>query len=355
LSYGLGLVYRERGEYEAARDLFERALEINRGTGNRREEARMLSALGILAWREKDFEESIQQQNQALEIQQSIGDRAGVGATLYSIAQTESDLGDYSSSKRRLEDALLIHKSSNNKWQQAVAHSQLVVLYMLVGDWEQAEEQASLGLELCREIGAEVGEAYMLCNLGLIQREKKLLTQAERTLLSGLAMAESSGDAYLEALYLGELATIDLENQQLDRAIERSQKNADFYTEQDSLLSATDDITRLAATHAKLSNRINALQHAEQAIQILDECQGEGIDYSQRDYFRCYQVFSTCEKPEQATKALKSAYRLLQEKAAKISDAEMHCSFLENVSFNAEIQKEAERYLGGDNASNDDP
>jgi len=355
LSYGLGLVYRERGEYEAARDLFERALEINRGTGNRREEARVLSALGFVEYREKDFEESIRRYMKALEIQQSIGDQSGVGATLNSVAQTESDLGDYSSAKKHLEDALTIHQSSNNKWWQAVVHSALAVVAIFVGKWDEAEAQINHGLNLCQEIGAKTGEAYMLCNLGQIQREQKRFIKAEKTLLSGLAMAQDSGDTFLEALYLGELAAINLENQRLPNAIEYSLKNLAFYAEQDSPPSVIDDITRLAIIYSQSERRTSAMQYAEQAMQLLDECEGEGVDYPHRDYFRCYKVFSLHGDTEQAMQALKSADRLLQEKAAKISDAEMRRSFLENVSFNAEILQEAERYFEGDTASGDDP
>jgi len=349
LSYGLGLVYRERGEYESARGLFERALVINREVGNRREEARVLSALGFIEFRVKDFEESIAQHNLALDIQRSIGDQSGLGGTLLSLAQTESALGDYFSAKKRLDRALEMHKSSDNKWWQAVVYGQLAALYMFVGNWGNAEESIKDGLDLCTAIGAEIGQSYMLCNLGQIQRERHLLAKAEKTLLSGLAMAETSGDAYLIALYLGELATIDLENQHFERSVERSRKNINFYSEQNSLSSATDDITRLATIFSRMKNLENAVQYAEEAMRVLDENQGEGVDYPHRDYFRCYKVFSEYDKPELATEALLSAYRLLQEKAEKISDTEMRHSFLHNVSFNAEIQQEAERYLANPN------
>jgi len=348
LSYGLGLVYRERGEYEAARGLFERALEINRGTGNRREEARMLSALGIIAWREKDFPEALHLQTQALEIQKAIGDQSGIGATLYSIAQTESALGDYATAREQLKYAMLIHQSANNKWWNAVVLSELGTLCMYTGNWNQAQNLLLQGMELCKEIGAEIGIAYMLCNLGQVQREKKLLLDAELTLVRGLEMADASGDRLLEALYVGELAMIDFENQNFDSAVKRSMRNVEYHFEQDSAVSVTDDLTRLAIVHQQFGEPNIAIQYAEQAIQILDDCKGEGPDYPHRDYFRCYQVFSANKQMEKAGRLLKTACRILQDKVNKISDEDMRRSFLENVSFNAEIQKEAERYFGHD-------
>jgi len=348
LSYGLGLVYRERGEYDEARGLFERALEINRGTGNRREEARVLSAFGGIEFREKRYKDSVQQYTESLNIQTAIGDQSGIGGTLLSLAQAHTRIGDYAQAQVQLTHALTIHEAADNKWWQASIWSELSILEIFIGNWSEAEAHIKRGIQLCKIIGAEIGQTYMTCNLGQVQREQRLVEAAEATLKVGYEVAKTSGDKHLEALYKGELAMIDLDNHELSSTVARSVQNIEYYTLHGLFTSMTDDITRLSIAYLRQNQFRLANQYAKQAMQILDDCNGDGPDYPQRDYFRCYKVFSADGKSEQAAQALKSAYRLLQEKAAKISDAGMRRSFLENVSFNAEIQEEAERYFDHD-------
>ena len=78
-------------------------------------------------------------------------------------------------------------------------------------------------------------------------------------------------------------------------------------------------------------------------MQLLEDCGGIGPDYPQRDYLRCFYVFSHLNQYSDACKALKSAYSLLEEKAYRIADNETRQSFLNNISFHREILHETKR------------
>jgi hypothetical protein len=58
-----------------------------------------------------------------------------------------------------------------------------------------------------------------------------------------------------------------------------------------------------------------------------------------RAHLTCYHVLGAGDDPR-ARGILEQAHRLLQERAAKISDAEERRSFLENVAAHREIVKE---------------
>ena len=80
-----------------------------------------------------------------------------------------------------------------------------------------------------------------------------------------------------------------------------------------------------------------ALDHAQKALTILDECNGEGPEIPHRDYFVGYQVLNAAGQTQQAKRALQAAYRLVSARAEKITESKLRRSFLERVVINREI------------------
>jgi hypothetical protein len=65
----------------------------------------------------------------------------------------------------------------------------------------------------------------------------------------------------------------------------------------------------------------------------------EGAEDDLKVFLACYQVLQASEDPR-AAHILSQAHRLLQERAAKISDEKLRRSFLENVAAHREIISE---------------
>jgi hypothetical protein len=86
-----------------------------------------------------------------------------------------------------------------------------------------------------------------------------------------------------------------------------------------------------------------------QILSFLEDNTLEGTEEPFRIYFVCHQVLRANQDPR-AREILVSAYDLLQERAAKITDAELRRSFLEEVPAHQEIVHEFE---AGQRAAND--
>ena len=86
-----------------------------------------------------------------------------------------------------------------------------------------------------------------------------------------------------------------------------------------------------------------ALDYAQRALHLLDECGGVGPEFPQRDYLVCYQVLSAVGQDRAALRALEGAYKLVMARAARISDPGLRRSFLERVPTNGQIVQEALR------------
>ncbi|MBV7330101.1 tetratricopeptide repeat protein [Chloroflexi bacterium TSY] len=280
---------------------------------------------------------------QALEIQRAIGYRVGEGASLMRVAQVRIREGDYDKAEKLLKDALRIQEAFNDQWQKAVVWSELGVLYLFIGEWAKTIESLQYCLDLFESLEAQIAKAYVLCNLGQVFREQGEVQRAKMTLQDGIKIARSQKDKNLEALYLSDLAQIEFDIQSYPEAIDYSRKALCLFRKMDLDVLTTSDLTLLSLAYLGMGKHIQAAQSARQALDILNKSNGEEQDYPQRDYFRCYKVFSTLNQSQQARSALQFAYGLLTKKAEKISDLAMRHSFLQNVSFNREILQEANR------------
>lgn len=337
IRYGLGLVCRQQGKFDKARVAFECDLALNQQLENRQLEARSLNALGGIEHLQRNFHEAIRYYKQALTIREQIGDRAGVGMSLFNIAQSLGNLGNHSDAEPMLREALRTQQSLNNQWWQAIILNELGILHLTVGNLTEARNFIETGLALSKNISQEGIQAYLLCNLGQVLRDSGALLQAEEILQKGLSLAQSQGDAHLEAIYLNDLALVSLRQEKFLNAIERAKKSLDKFQVLELDLSTTSDLAIIATAQLGVHNSAEALATARQAIQILNGCAGEGPDFPQRDYWMCYQVLQSLGETAQASQALAAAYRLLMRQAEQINDPIMRRSYLDNVAFNQSI------------------
>jgi hypothetical protein len=86
-------------------------------------------------------------------------------------------------------------------------------------------------------------------------------------------------------------------------------------------------------------NLAQAQAQVEEILSHLETRTLDGTEEPFRVYLTCYRVLRANQAPH-AKDILNTAHRLLQKRAAKISDAEMRRSFLENVAAHREIVRE---------------
>jgi adenylate cyclase len=340
---GLGTVHRQQGNFGEAEACYGQALMLSRQSSNRRGEAETLNSLGVTAYYQRDFSKALTYHQQALAIRRAIGDRAGEGTSLFNLAVTIRDQGDYSQAEEYLLAALSIQQAVGNRWEEANIWNDLGVLYQELGGLAQAQQYLQNSLRLNEELGDESGRSYTLGNLGLVMRDLGDLETAEKLLSEGLAIAQKHADQYVASAMFSHLGIVSLLAGQYEPAIECANIALTMRRDLDLRVWTTADLATLALAHLSLNDTAAALDYAQQALEILDECQGEGPEFPHRDYFACYQLLSACGQTEAAYSALHSAYKRIMTRAENITDPALRQSFLENVPINWQIVQEARR------------
>jgi predicted ATPase/class 3 adenylate cyclase len=336
----MGMVQRQLGDFDGARTHLEQALTLNRQSGNRKGEAEVLNGLGLTAHYQRDFAEALNCYRQAVGISQSIGDRATEAWFLQNLGMVIGETGDYGQAIEHLSRALSISQATGDRWAEASAWNALGILYQELGDLERARGYLSQGLELSGDIGDESNQAYLLANLGLVALDQGDLQAADRLLNDGLVLAQNQDDKHLSGIFANYLGSLHLRLGNVERAIEEASVALAIRQEAGSRLYTTDDLAILAAAYLTAGDRDKALSYAQEVLALLDECQGEGPEFPQQDYYVCYQVLQANGQTQAAYDALRSAHRLVMARAESITDPVLRHSFLEKVPINRQILKE---------------
>ena len=334
---GLGIVLRQQGDFNRARQYYQRALSLSHQIGDRQLEAELLNSLGVTAFYRRNLAEATDFYQRALLIRQTIGDRGGIGTTLFNLATAIRNTGDYGQALGYYQEALAIQQAVDNRWEEVNIWNSMGIVYQELGDFDNAQKCLQQGLDLAQKIGDEIGVAYLLANMGLVAYEQGDYTAATNYQDDGLTIALKHDEKYLVTLYHYYMGLTNLQQKQLSQAAEHAQSSLKLQLASDMRVATTGNLALLSKIYQLLDDMPQALTYTNQALDILDECDGEGPEFPQLDYFFCYQVLTAARQPDLARIALERAYELVMSRADRITDPTLRQSFLEGIMSSREI------------------
>ncbi|MGB7094348.1 MAG: tetratricopeptide repeat protein [Anaerolineales bacterium] len=394
----LGVVSERLGNLSNAIDHFEKSLQLYRQIGDRRGEGKTLNQLGNILLLQGDHTGGMRYYDQFLKISREIGDRWGEGQVIRNIANTYLNQYDYGGASKYFEQALEITREIGNRTIESSALVGLGNMYLEQGEYTKAKDVFEQSLNIAREIGNKPWEAKTLSQIGRYfhrqgdyLRAKSYFEQAidiyqllgnqlsssrvlvdlsllhhhlgddETALQKGkaaLRIAEESG----HPKYLGRSLT------QTGRALaglgnyegaeKHYQRAKDSYSQinQDNL--QMEPLAGLSAVCLAAGNQASAKTHVDLILNHLESAQTSEVDdqpdqagavpglAGTRDpmwiYLMCFRVLAAVQD-QRAGDILRTAQSLVEQQASKISDPDLHYSFLNNVKANQEIQSLYER------------
>lgn len=214
------------GQYGAARQAGERALNLYRRAGDKAGEAQALRELGFLHWSASDHGAALQYGRAALQVHRQLGNVAGEATALHNLAEIYRGLGSPKQALEWYEQALSLHWAQQNRpgqgltlygmahalrqvgqqdrardcYQQALVHFQaagdrlmisrahhsLASLQWEVGEARQALDHMNQALVISREVGYGPGIAHGLITLSYLQAQENEIDLAKEHLREAL-------------------------------------------------------------------------------------------------------------------------------------------------------------------------
>ncbi len=266
----IGLARLDAGDAKLARLDFDAVFQIARETGDRHWEGSALGNLGGAHADLGDARKAIEYHKQALVISREIGDRRGEGADLGNLGNAHANLGDPRKAIEYHEQALVISRELGDRRAEGQDLGNLGNAHADLGDARKAIKCYEQQLIITREIGDRRGEGNALGNLGLANAALGDARKAIEYYEQYLSIAREIGDRRGEGNALGNLGNAHA-------ALGDARKAIEFYEQQLTITREISDrrgegnaLHCLALAHDSLGNRAEAITRAEQAMAIYE-------------------------------------------------------------------------------------
>lgn len=272
----IGMTLIQMGELNQARAHLARAAQLESDIGYAAGLGAVLFVLGWLDLREGDFRQAIQTFRQTRQIGLALGRDDYVAAALGNLAAAYYQCGRYHEAVAMCREAIATYRRLGD---QPLHLATTLRNMALVHSTRLAEfDEATRALEECISIAAREGftaqEGAALCSLAEVEFARGREQSALQTISRGISLLESSDDvAYLprafeaRGRFLRELGKLEQAKQDLERALQLARKQA-------SPLPLWGALAWLALTEADLGDHEGALEHGYEAIRIFEATRG---------------------------------------------------------------------------------
>jgi class 3 adenylate cyclase/tetratricopeptide (TPR) repeat protein len=261
----LGLITYRQADYEPSRAWYEHVLATFAEQPSSSDEETQtyieaLNGLGHIYRQRGDFEQAQASFEQALELSRSSGHRKGEADAL-------NNLGIVARYQRQFPEALAYYQQSldlqraiGDRAGEGASLGNLAQVIQGTGDYGQAETYLSRALEIQRAIGNRWNEINTWTDLGVLYQELGDLERAHECLQQGLALSQEIGDEAGQAYILANLGLVVHDQGDLQRA-------RNLLTEGLRLAQPQDDAYLVAGYFRYLSSVSLRMQHIPTAIE----------------------------------------------------------------------------------------
>jgi class 3 adenylate cyclase/tetratricopeptide (TPR) repeat protein len=327
----LAAISTSQGDEAGAERLFSRSLELYRQIGDRRGEATELLSLGMIASFSGDYRRARGLTEEALELYRQIGDRSGEAYAIGNMGDDCVALGDYGAALACQEQALALFQAVGSWEGEGWALHNLGEVRLALGDYEGARQLYEHALAIFRAIDAAEDECNALRLLGLAAHlqgdDGAALPLLEEALRIASALGYVRGRGYaltcLGHALLG-LGRLD----EAEAAYGEARALRERLAEPALVLEVAAGQARVALARGAAAA---ALALVEPILAHLAASDLGGADEPARIELTCYQALRAAGDPRAAA-ALAAVARRLDERAARIEDAELRRSFLTRVA-----------------------
>jgi len=331
----------------------QRTLQHDREHGNRKEECRILTSMGLIALEQKEPAEAKKYLVEALDIARDINDSGLEARALNNLALAEGSVnGNYMLARQYYEQSYKIARAIGDITAEGMTLANLGFTAGLQGDYLAARSYHEQALYLARESGNRYHETYTLINLSAaagFQNDAALaLKYAQQAEELSQKISERSGEAwamlYMGHAYLlrGEFQTArDVYCKSIDIRNELGQPSLAMEP-MAGLIEADLRANKIESAYRETENILNFLEHGG----TLD-----GTDDPLRVYYACYLLLQEKQDPR-SKQILQTAKNLLDERVSKFSDETARRQYVDNLPWRRALAEEAQLRLNLDGSAN---
>jgi class 3 adenylate cyclase len=333
------LAHLRLGHVEQAMQLALESLLLARASTERRQLGRVLTAVGLVAFEQKEPATAETYLVEALDIANELQDRSLAIRAMNNLAMFESAVhGDYERAHHYYELTLEIAREIGDRTAETYSLANLGFAAGLLGNFLQAEKYLQNALLIARESGHSYTEIYILINLSfnaaLQDRAGDARVYAQTSIQLAQKFGEQSGEAW-GWLYLGH-AQLLLD--ELDEARLSFKRSLDIRERLGQPSLSMEPLAGLVEADLRKGDLETATLEVEKILIHLERGGNlNGTDEPLRVYYNCYQLLEKNHDPR-STRVLQTAHHVLEDQLSKFKNESLRRGYVEKVPWRYAIQ-----------------
>ena len=265
----IGRVEIKSGNPQKGLDPLDQARHIAIDLDNREQQALILQATGIAYKLMNKPAEALRNYEDSMAINQHLGQKRGVAASLEEIAQVQLSLGKPDDALKAYNDALKIRQDIGAKKEAGDTLNDLGDFYLERGQPDKALQMFKESLQIQRDAGDETNQALCLSNIGTAYLQKGENADALTYLQQALQIREKLNVPVDIAQTLGNLGSAYANLGQYDQAMTSYMRGLDLYRKSDNkqgVATMSSSVGLVFEEQGRLGPAVGALQDAVRAF-----------------------------------------------------------------------------------------
>ncbi len=186
-----GVQQLDANQVAEALESFQQALEIQQQMGDRYGEAVALNNMGVAYYYQGDYEQSLVSSQQSMKIFWELYERSAIAATLNNQSIAKFHLGEYQRAIELCHGAIGIFRTIGDRTREAVGFNNTGMAYEILGDNPRAIGYFEEALATAQDIGDPSGEVFALNNLAEAYNKLGKSEQAREFEQQAMAIAQT--------------------------------------------------------------------------------------------------------------------------------------------------------------------
>jgi CHAT domain-containing protein/tetratricopeptide (TPR) repeat protein len=251
-------------------DEFNQSLLLYRQTGNKTEEAKILSNIAIFYLNLGEYERALDYYDQSLSLYQQLKETAKVATIINNIGKIYSDLGEKQKALNYYNQYLLLNQQLRDIAGEAIALNNIGQVYSDLGKKQEVLDYFHQSLRLKRQVGNKAGEAITLNNIGQLYSELGEYQKALDYLNQALLIKQQVGEKPQEATTLSNIGKVYSKLQEPQKALDYYYQALPLYRQVGKRANEARTLYNIALVQREQNNLDAALTQIETVINIVE-------------------------------------------------------------------------------------
>ena len=260
--------FRE-GQFQKALDSFQQilsrrqTLSIYREIGYRRQERDLTFMIGVIYGQLGQYDQSLKYSQQALAIDRELGNLCQEQETLFRISSGYGVLGQYDQVLEGLDKILAINRELDKP---CVFLSDISNIYQMLGQPDQALKTLEQRLAFDRKVGDRKQEKLTIFVISRLYQQQRQYDQALAALQKVLSINRERGDRSSEQSTLIRIGEIYEQQGQYEQALDSYQQALTLNRKPSNPFGVINSFMRLSRVYQRLGQYEQALESYQQAL-----------------------------------------------------------------------------------------